>query len=225
MSSDTKPQGESLIELEALRARVAELERAQVALDRTVEALKESEERFKLAIRGTSDGVWDWDLITGKEWWSARYRELIGYTDDELPPSYESWESILHPADRERTLESVRLQFAEDGTHDIEFRLRTKHHGYRWFLARGAIARDETGKLVRMAGSIQDIHERKQAEESLIEAKEQLERLLETSPVAIYRCEPIHRRSAILDQSHSPRRCAARHGQPVKPSREGSPRP
>ena len=157
MSSDTKTQSESLTELEALRARVAELERARAALERTVEALRESDERFQLAIRGTSDGVWDWDFATGNEWWSARYRELIGYTEDELPPSYESWASILHPDDREPTFEAVRLQFEENRTHDIEFRLRTKHHGYRWFLARGAIARDETGKLVRMAGSIKDI--------------------------------------------------------------------
>ena len=190
MSSDTKPQGESLIELETLRARVAELESAEAAHERAVEALKESEERFQLAIRGTSDGLWDWDLVTGNEWWSARYRELIGYTDDELPAGYESWESILHPDDRERTLEASRLQFEENRIDEIEFRLRTKYHGYRWFLSRGAIARDETGKPIRMAGSIQDIDERKQAEISLIEAKEQLEHLLETSPVAIYRCEP-----------------------------------
>jgi len=190
MSSDKKPQGESLIELEALRARVAELERARAALERTVEALRESDERFQLAIRATSDGLWDWDFVTGNEWWSARYRQLIGYTEDDLPSTYESWASILHPDDRERTFEAVRLQFEEDRTHDIELRLRTKHRGYRWFLARGAIGRDETGKLVRMAGSIKDIDERKQAEISLIEAKEQLEHLLETSPVAIYRCEP-----------------------------------
>jgi PAS domain S-box-containing protein len=190
MSSDKKPQGESLIELETLRARVAELERAQAAHERAVEELKESEQRFELAIRGTSDGVWHWDLVTGNEWWSARYRELTGYTDDELPASYESWESILHPDDRERTLEGVRLEFEEDRTHGIEFRLRTKHHGYRWFLARGAIARDETGRPVRMAGSIQDIDERKQAEESLMAAKQQLEHLLEASPAAIYRRQP-----------------------------------
>ena len=190
MSSDRKTQGESLTELETLRARVAELERGRAALERTVEVLKEGEKRFQLAIRGTSDGVWDWDFATGNEWWSARYRELIGYTEDELPPSYQSWESILHPDDREHTLEAVRLQSEENRTHDIEFRLRTKHHGYRWFHARGAVARDETGRPVRMAGSIQDIDERKQAEAALIEAKEQLEHLLETSPVAIYRCDP-----------------------------------
>jgi PAS domain S-box-containing protein len=190
VSSDTKTQGEPLAEREALRARVADLERARVALERTVEALRETKERFQLAIRGTTDGLWDWDLVTGREWWSARYRELVGYTEDELPASYESWESILHPDDREATLEAVRLQFEENRTHEIEFRLRTKHHGYRWFLARGAMARDETGKLVRMAGSIQDIDDRKRAEEALIEAKEQLEHLLGTSPVVIYRCEP-----------------------------------
>ena len=59
----------------------------------------------------------------------------------------------MHPDDRERTLEGVRLEFEEDRSDGIEFRLRTKHHGYRWFLARGAIARDESGKPVRMAGS------------------------------------------------------------------------
>jgi PAS domain S-box-containing protein len=127
--------------------------------------------------------------VTGDAWWSRRYRELIGYEEDELPAGYESWESLLHPDDRERTLKALREHFAEGRAYDIEYRMRTKHAGYRWFLARGVAAKDDTGKAVRMAGSIQDISERKRTQERLTETTEQLEHLLKTGPMAIYRCE------------------------------------
>lgn len=167
MSSVPKTRDELVSELEALRARVAELERGDAKRERLVQARSESEERFQLAVRGTSDGLWDWDVGTGEEWWSRRYRELIGYNDDELPATYESWESLLHPDDREYTLEAVRRHFEEGQEYDIEYRLRTKDEGYRWFLARGVATRDKTGRPLRMAGSIQDITKRKRSEEAL----------------------------------------------------------
>jgi two-component system cell cycle sensor histidine kinase/response regulator CckA len=175
MAGSMKTQEELQTELERSHARLAELEGTLADQERLVTALRESEERFELAVRGTSDGLWDWHIATGDVWWSCRYRELIGYEEDELPANYESWESLVHPDDRDRTLKAVRAHFEEGQGYDIEYRMRTKRDGYRWFLARAVAARDETEKAARMAGSIRDINEQKLAEEALRESKERVQ--------------------------------------------------
>jgi PAS domain S-box-containing protein len=135
---------------------------------RAESALKKSEERFDLAAQGTSDGLWEWEINTGKEWWSKRFRELIGYESDELSATYESFKSLLHPEDLEQTLEAVRLHLEAGQAYNIEYRLRHSNGEYRWFLARGIADRNEAGQQpIRMAGSIQDINERKRAEDEL----------------------------------------------------------
>jgi len=181
MSSDTKSQDECLSEPEPPRARAAELERALADREQALAALRESEKRFELAIRGTSDGLWEWTVATGNVWWSPGLRELIGYSDDDLPATYESWESLLHPDDRETVLEAVNPHIEKGQTYRIEYRLRTKTDGYRWFQARGAVATDESGKPVRTAGSIRDINEQKMAEEALRESEEKYRSLFESS--------------------------------------------
>jgi PAS domain S-box-containing protein len=165
MSSDSKLRGEALMELEALRARVAELETAKAGLERKLRARTERDERLEAAVRGASDGLWDWSFATGDSWWSPRFRELIGYDEEDLPASYESFQALLHPDDQDRSRRPVRLRFQEGRPYQIEYRLRTKKDGYRWFLSRGAVVRDEAGRPVRFSGSIQDIDERKRIEE------------------------------------------------------------
>ena len=128
------------------------------------EALQDSEERFKLAVHGTSDGLWDWDVTTNEVWYAPRFKELLGYTDDEFPHVFQSFESRLHAQDKGPTLEAVRRHLEECQPYDVEYRLKTKADEYRWFRARGEAVRDENGEPIRMAGSIQDITDRKQAE-------------------------------------------------------------
>ena len=146
------------------------------------EALQESRERFSLAVEGASVGLWEWNIITGEEWWSDRFRELIGYKSDELPATYDSWGSLLHPDDLEKTLEAIRLHLETGKIYSIEYRLRNKDDEYRWFLARGVAAKDEEGHPVRMSGSIQDITERKLAEDRLKESEKRNRAWLENSP-------------------------------------------
>lgn len=127
--------------------------------------LKRARERLELCVRGTSDGLWDWDLSTNAVWFARRFRELLGYTSrDEFPDRFESLITHLHADDRARTMEAIEHHLDTDEPCDIEFRLRLRCGAYRWFHARGLSTRDESGRPVRMAGSIQDIHERKQAE-------------------------------------------------------------
>jgi PAS domain S-box-containing protein len=144
---------------------------------RDTEQLRLSEERFALAIQGTDEGIWDWNVLTGEVYYSARLKELLGYAEHELPHRYEEFESRLHPADRDWVLQSLQEHLEGRSRYQVDYRLRTKSGKYRWFHARGQALWDSDGRAVRMAGSISDIHERKKVEELL-------RGLLELSPDA-----------------------------------------
>ncbi len=131
------------------------------------EALRKSEERFDLAVAGSNDGLWDWDVVTGEVYYSPRFKELLGYGVDEFENTFETFEASLHPDDRERTLESVRDHLENHAPYDVEYRLRTRFGNYRWFRARGQAVWDAAGQAVRMAGSLSDLTKRKHAEEAL----------------------------------------------------------
>jgi PAS domain S-box-containing protein len=133
---------------------------------RAEEELLRSRERFELAVRGSQDGLWDWDLQTGDVYYSPRWKSILGYEDHEIAHRIEEWEQRLHPEERERVL-AANVAHAEGATahYEYEYRLRHKNGSYRWILARGVALRDAAGKAYRMAGSHVDITERKQAEE------------------------------------------------------------
>ena len=163
---------------EALKAEIAQHQKAQ-------QALRQSQERFELAVRGSSDGLWDWDLAGDGIWCSQRVRELLGYDADEISSDYQTWRALLHPDDLEPAHQAVRRHFDRGKAYDQEMRLKTKDDGYRWFRARGVAARDAAGKPVRMAGSIQDITERRQIEEALRDSEERYRQLFRTELDAI----------------------------------------
>ncbi|MFK7768313.1 MAG: ATP-binding protein [Mariniblastus sp.] len=154
-------------------AMLSEVERTTVSQ----EEYRLSQERFENAVRGTRDGIWDWDLQTNKTWYASRYRELLGYGDSEedFPSEIESFANILHPDDQEATWNAVSFHQENDTEFSIEHRLRTKGGAYKWFRSRGASVRDETGKAIRMSGSIQDISERKGFEQAILQSNQDLE--------------------------------------------------
>lgn len=137
------------------------------ARKRAEDALRASQERFALAVRGTNDGIWDWTIDTNENYWSDRWHELLGYQPGDLAPCYDTWASLIHPDDREMVLERARQHIQEGVPYDLEYRMRTKSGTYRWFLAKGQAVWDRAGRPLRMAGAISDVTERKQAEERL----------------------------------------------------------
>jgi PAS domain S-box-containing protein len=138
--------------------------------------LCESEERFNLAIAGTNDGVWDWIRIgEDAQYWSPQFKKLLGYEDHEIEPSYKDFMSRLHPDDMDRVKAHAKEHFEHNPPFNIEYRLRLKSGGYCWFRAKATTVRDETGKPVRMVGSIRDITPRKEAEERLRASEERLQ--------------------------------------------------
>jgi PAS domain S-box-containing protein len=147
------------------------------ALRDAEQALRESDGRFQLAASGASVGIWDWVDTNGEEEiWSDIFYELIGYTRAELPASLAAFSGLLHPDDQERTFAAVDAHFTRREPFHIEYRLKHKRLGYRWFLGTGQASFDADGQPQRMVGSIQDIHDRKMAEEKLLETNQELER-------------------------------------------------
>ncbi|MES2583675.1 MAG: CHASE domain-containing protein [Pseudomonadota bacterium] len=137
----------------------------------TQKILAEMSDRMALAIEGGSDGLWDWmDVETDVQWWSPSYYTLIGYTPEEMPASATSFTHLLHPAHQQRNLQASAEAFAGRKDYDEENLVRTRDHGYRWFRSRAKVYRNAQGRAVRMAGSSQDIHDRKLAEALLKDA-------------------------------------------------------
>ena len=155
-----------------------------ISRKRTEEALLKSEERFDLAVAGSNDGLWDWDVRTNEVYYSPRFKELLGYGDHEFENVFASFETHLHPDDREPTLAKVRRHLDDRESYDVEYRLRTKCGEYRWFRARGQAVWDNAGRAVRMAGSLTDLTERKQAEAALERYAAEIQRANETLRIA-----------------------------------------
>jgi PAS domain S-box-containing protein len=139
------------------------------------EALRRSEERFDLAVRGTDAGVWDWDLRTGAVYFSPRWKSMLGYADDEVTNAFAAWESLLHPEEHEWALTTLRDYLeGRSAEYELEHRLRHKDGSYRWILSRGAAVRDHEGRPYRMVGSHLDITAHKQTVDQLNEHRVQL---------------------------------------------------
>ena len=123
-------------------------------------------ERFELAIRGSNDGIWDWDLRSDSLYLSSRWKDQLGYGEDELANEFETFRSLLYEADRQRVMEAVEAYLAgRVDRYELEFRMRHKDGSLRWIMARGEAIRDSEGRPWRMAGSHTDITERKEAEQ------------------------------------------------------------
>ena len=165
--------------------RVQELNATNAALDQIVEdrtsRLHASEERLELAVRGSTDGVWDWNVLTNEVYYSPRMKELLGHTDDEMPNVFESFDSRLHPDEHDSVLDKLNAHLQHRKPYDVEYRLRTKSGEYRWFRARGQAIWNAAHQPLRMAGSITDITERKTAQQALASANAQLAGVLDAS--------------------------------------------
>jgi PAS domain S-box-containing protein len=141
------------------------------------EALRASEERFELAVRGSTDGLWDWNLSDDVVYYAERFEQLLGYERGELPPRFAMFPDHLHPEDRSRVLAALAAHLRDRGPYDVEYRLRTKSGAYRWYRARGQAVWEPGGEATRMAGSISDITDRRLAETALRESEELLSRM------------------------------------------------
>ncbi|MEG4406216.1 PAS domain S-box protein [Microcoleus sp. MON2_D5] len=131
-------------------------------------ALRQSEERWELAVRGNNDGIWDWNVQTNEVFFSSRSKEILGYEEKEIQNSVDEWRNRVHPDDLGWVMQAVQDHFAKKTPFYLtEHRIRCKDGSYKWILDRGQALWDNAGKVIRMAGSHSDITERKQAEVAL----------------------------------------------------------
>ena len=129
-------------------------------------ALRENEERWKFAIEGSGDGVWDWNLQTGEATFSKRWKEMLGWAESEIGNSSEEWVKRVCPEDLPGVMANINAHLEQKtAAAAVEFRMLTKGGGWKWILGRGiVVSRDAEGKPLRLVGTNTDITERKQAE-------------------------------------------------------------
>lgn len=130
--------------------------------------LRQSEERWQLALKGNNDGIWDWNVKTHEAFYSVRYKEMLGYSDSEMLNTLDAWKKLVHPDDLDRVQETLEANLNQTTPYYVaEYRMRCKDGSYKWILGRGQAVWDEGGNPIRMVGSHTDITERKQQEQAL----------------------------------------------------------
>jgi len=141
-------------------------------------ALRESEERWQLAIAGTEEAIWDWDITTNQTFRSDRWFELLGYQRYELSNWDDEWSKRIHPDDYERVIvaQTAYLQQQAD-SYSVEYRLRRQDGNYGWFRSRAKAVWDESGNPIRLVGSLGDINDSKATEQALQEREAMLRRI------------------------------------------------
>jgi diguanylate cyclase (GGDEF)-like protein/PAS domain S-box-containing protein len=161
--------GIAVIGLALHRLRIRRLARRAAALVRINEALHESEERYAVAARGANDGLWDWNLKSGRVYYSPRWKSMLGHLDQEVSDRPSEWLDRIHPDDRARVQADLDAHLEGASPHfECEHRIRHRDGSYRFVLIRGLVIRDEAGARVRVAGSQTDITARKQAEARIL---------------------------------------------------------
>jgi PAS domain S-box-containing protein len=173
---------------EELASTEEELRQSLDELANQTEKIRESEERYRLVMEATSDGIWDWNLKTNKAYFSDWYYRMLGYEPGEFEANYENWRSLVHPDDIRRIETEIQNAISQkDKGFDVEFRIRTKTGDYRYIHGRGkVVAWDKEGNPSRMVGSHIDITDRKRMENALLESEEKYRLLAEKSRDVIF---------------------------------------
>ena len=140
---------------------------------RIEDALRASEERWHLAVRGSNDGIWDWNIQTGEVFFSSRWKAMRGFEDSEIRNDVDEWRSRIHPDDLERVLQSLDAYLAKQAQEFCqEYRVYRKDGSCMWIVDRGVALWADDGTPLRMAGSETDITARKGTEKALEESEE-----------------------------------------------------
>ncbi len=155
-----RSQSGDLIELIGSLIEISDRKQAE-------EELRQSEERFQLALEGSDLGLWDWHCPSGNTYFSSEWKRMLGYENTEIEDSFQAWEKLVHPEDLPNTLERVNNHLSgQTLVYKAEFRMNTKQGEWKWILAHGKVFEwDRKGQPMRMTGTHKDISERKVIEQ------------------------------------------------------------
>ncbi|MDJ0832269.1 MAG: PAS domain S-box protein [Gammaproteobacteria bacterium] len=181
-----KPNHNNPDELEQL---VEKLNQAYQNLHVSTNSYIKAEEKYRLAMEATQDGIWDFNVLTNEVFYSPGWKKILRV--EYIPQGYDEWEERIHPDDKEPVLTSLQSHLSgESDFWQEEHRLLRNDGEYVWVLGRGGvIARDVNGKPLRMVGTMTDISGRKQAEQALRVSEENYRKLIEDIPDVVYRTD------------------------------------
>ena len=181
LSTLARASNEMAAKLKQSYTSVESLQNEITGRKRVEEALRASEELFRIASETSNDVVYEWDLKQSVHWFGS-IDEMLGYEPGEFPRTLDGWAAAVHPEDLSCTMAAVQAHLDGPVPYAAEYRIRRKDGGYRWWAARGAAARTTEGTPVRLVGTVTDITDRKQATDALRESEEQFRTLADTIP-------------------------------------------
>ena len=148
-------------------------------------ALRESEERLRLALSAANMAVWDWHIETGKVLWNDEHYTLLGYTPGSVTPSYQSWRSRVMPDDLERIEAIIQTSLRTGADYKAVFRVLGKNDVIRWIEAHGRVERSPVGTAVRLYGVLFDVTDRLMREQDVRQRLEEIEALYNNAPLGL----------------------------------------
>ncbi|MET0533656.1 MAG: PAS domain S-box protein [Steroidobacter sp.] len=145
----------------------------------------EVEQRWERAIRGTSDGLYEWDLLSGHVWYASRFRDIVGYGDAEFSNTFQAFQNVLHSEDRSGVLAKIRAHLENQGRLDLRCRVVARNGNIVWCRLRGEAERDASGRPTRLAGSLSDISAQIEAEKALSRSQDFYGTVLDSLPLFV----------------------------------------
>lgn len=130
--------------------------------------LKEAEKRFSLALEGAEMGLWDWDMINNKVYFSKLWKSMLGYDENEIENSFEGWKKLWHEDDVQKIEKAIKDYLnGKTEKYEIIHRLKTKNNSWKWILTRGSLLRQKDGTPYRWVGTNVDITNEKERSDEL----------------------------------------------------------
>ncbi len=187
--------------------------------DSSINNLKKSQERLQLALEGSGDGLWDWNIATGEVYLSSRWLRMLGYDENGLPDNVESWINLIHPYDKFWVLDILDQHLQNNSIpYHFDYRLLAKSGEYVWISNFGKVVQwDEIGRPLRMAGIHRDIRDRKQIEEALIKREALLLDAQEVAQIGNWEFDCITQKVTWTQQMYKILDCDPLFGEPSYP--------
>ena len=177
----TTKSGKKVIVQVTLKAVNDTTDNAWFGIYTDITKLKETQHRLEFALDGMVAGLWEWDMVHDTRWWSPVYFALLGYDNNEIPPSAETLRQLIHPDDVDWVFQTISTYANKNEGFEIENRFKLKNGDSHWFRVTGKTKFDEAGRPLLMSGSIIDIDEKKKARQTI----EQQALLIQTIPDGI----------------------------------------